>query len=63
MAAGALKSPAASEEEEEECDPQRSVVPSPGLQGLLHKGWSGVTGQWARSFGSALAPAGTVLNL
>lgn len=55
--------PAALNEEEEECDPQRSVVPSPGLQGLPQKGWARVTGQQAHSFGSALAPAGTALNL
>lgn len=45
MGAGTQESPAALEEEEEECDPQRSAVPSPRLHGLLHKGWARVTGQ------------------
>lgn len=57
------ESPAALEEEDEEFDPQMSMVASPGLQGLLRKGLPRVTGQQARSFGSALAPAGIALNL
>lgn len=49
--------------EEEECDPQRSVVPSPRLRGLSHKGWARVTGQLSCAFSSVLAPAGIPLNL